>query len=53
VQRWLREYPIVVGGFAFDRTGNPLAEEWPLYREAHARGAPYVLRLGEVPTSAT
>jgi hypothetical protein len=52
-QRWLWEYRIVRGGYAFDSADNELASEWPVYQEARARRAPYVLRLGELRTAAT
>jgi hypothetical protein len=52
VQRWQREYPIVRGGYGFDSPENPLAKEWPAYREARFRGALYLLRFGEISTSA-
>jgi hypothetical protein len=43
---------LVTGSYAFDQAENELAALWPLYREARARGIPYVLRLGNVPTAA-
>lgn len=52
VQRWYREYPIVRGRYAFDSAENELVQDWPAYREARARGASFVLRLGEISTAA-
>lgn len=52
VQRWQLEYPIVHGGYALDSPDNPLAQEWPAYREARLRSASYLLRLGEISTAA-
>jgi hypothetical protein len=51
--RWLREYPIVPGGYAFDNPDNEFAADWPAYRQARAHGAVYVLRLGEIRSAAT
>jgi hypothetical protein len=52
VARWGRDYQLVTGSCALDDAENELAAPWPLYREACARGIPYVLRLGNLPTAA-
>jgi hypothetical protein len=52
VALWSRDYQLVTGSYAFDDAENELAALWPLYREARARGIPYVLRLGNVPIAA-
>jgi hypothetical protein len=53
VERWQREYVTVLGGWGLDSVQNPLAEHWPAYREARAKGAACMLRVGDIPRAAT
>ena len=49
VERWVRSYVTVSGGWGLDSVQNPLAEHWPAYREARMKGAACLLRMGEIP----